>query len=148
MSGKSSSQKTAALDSAKTVIENRVNLFGVSEPIVQTSVVNNDYRIIVELPGLTDVNQVRDLIGTTAQLTFWEEVPATSSAKTATASAGIKKTNLSGADIKQTNVTFDTNTGKPQVQLVFTQEGTKKFADITTRNVGKPVAIVLDNQTY
>jgi preprotein translocase subunit SecD len=146
MSGKSSSQKSQALDSAKIVISNRVNLFGVSEPIVQTSISNNDYRVLVDLPGLTDINQVKDLIGTTAQLTFWEEVPATGSAKTATGSASIRKTNLSGADIKQTNVTFDPNTGKPQVQLLFTSQGTKKFADITTRNIGKPVVIVLDNK--
>ena len=74
MSEITSSQKTPALESAKTVIEKRVNLFGVSEPVVQTSIVgNNDYRIIVELPGLTDINQVRTLIGTTAQLTFWEQ---------------------------------------------------------------------------
>ncbi len=148
MSGKSSSQKSQALDSAKVVIANRVNLFGVSEPVVQTSISNNnDYRVLVDLPGLTDINQVKDLIGTTAQLTFWEEI-ASSSAKISTASAqtGIKKTNLTGADIKQTNVTFDPNTGKPQVQLVFTSQGTKKFADITSRNIGKPVIIVLDNK--
>lgn len=142
-----SSQRASALDSAKLVIEKRVNIFGVSEPIIQTSIVNNDHRIIVELPGLTDINQVRDLIGTTAQLTFWED--ASSSAKVATSSAtgaGYIKTNLSGADIKQTSVSFDSNTGKPQVQLQFTSQGAKKFADITSRNVGKQVAIVLDNQ--
>lgn len=142
MQGKSSSQKTQALNSAKTVIENRVNLFGVSEPIVQTSVVSNsDYRVIVELPGLTDVNQVKDLIGTTAQLTFWEEVASTSATP-----ASVKKTNLTGADIKQTDVTFDQNTGKPQVQLTFTKDGSKKFAEITKRNVGKILAIALDNK--
>ncbi len=146
MSGKSSSQKTQALNSAKVVIENRVNLFGVSEPIVQTSVVgNNDYRIIVDLPGLTDINQVRSLIGTTAQLNFWEEV-ASGSAKVASPSAGIRKTELTGADIKETSVTFDPNTGKPQVQLVFTSDGAKKFAAITKRNIGKILAIALDNK--
>lgn len=146
MSGKSSSQKTPALESAKVVIENRVNLFGVSEPIVQTSVAgNNDYRIIVDLPGLTDINQVRSLIGTTAQLSFWEEV-ASGSAKIASSSADIKKTELTGADIKETSVTFDSNTGKPQVQLAFTAEGSKKFAVITKRNIGKVLAIALDNK--
>lgn len=145
MSGKSSSQKTAALESAKVVIERRVNLYGVSEPIVQTSIAGGDYRVLVELPGLTNINQVRDLIGTTAQLTFWEEV-ASSSAKTATPSVQLKKTNLTGANIQQTSVTFDPKNGRPQVQLVFTAEGTKKFADITSRNIGKPVVIVLDNQ--
>lgn len=148
MSGKTALQKTAALSSAKEVIERRVNLYGVSEPIVQTLVAgNNDYRIIVELPGLTDINQVKNLIGTTAQLTFWEQV-ASSSANKASPSAqlGVVKTNLTGADIKQTSVSFDSNTGKPQVQLLFTTEGAKKFAEITKRNIGKPLAIVLDNQ--
>jgi len=51
---------------------------------VQTAVTNsNDYRINVEIPGVTDVNQVRSLIGTTAQLTFWEEI-ASSAAKLGT----------------------------------------------------------------
>ncbi|MBI2025997.1 MAG: protein translocase subunit SecD [Candidatus Levybacteria bacterium] len=140
-------QRKSALESAKVVIEKRVNLFGVSEPIVQTSVVNKDHRIIVELPGLTDTQKVRSLIGTTAQLTFWEQ-EASPSAQTASPSVPPQfiQTNLTGADIKQTSVSFDTNTGKPQVQLQFTQEGTKKFAEITKRNIGKPVAIVLDNQ--
>ncbi len=149
----SSSQRSAALDSAKVVIANRVNLFGVSEPVVQTSVVgDNDYRIIVELPGLTDVNQVRALIGTTAQLTFWEET-ASPSAKSlpdpnivSALGTYFKKTDLSGADIEQTNVSFDSSNGKPQVQLKFTSKGAKKFADITQKLIGKRLAIILDNQ--
>lgn len=153
MQGKSTSQKTQALNSAKTVIENRVNLFGVSEPIVQTSIVgSNDYRVIVELPGLTDVNQVRELIGTTAQLTFWEEI-ASSSAKNVEptdifsfSGAYFKKTDLSGADIKEASVSFDPNTGKPQVALKFTSEGAKKFGNITQKIINKRLAIVLDNQ--
>ena len=157
MSGIPAAQRPDALKSAKTVIERRVNLFGVSEPIVQTSTLaNGESRIIVELPGVTDLNQARSIVGTTAQLSFWEQ-GATGSAKLASSSAyplGLtqvlgqnpKKTNLSGNDLQQTNVTFDQNTGKPQVQLVFTQEGSQKFADITKRNVGKVVAIVLDNQ--
>lgn len=147
-----SDQRNAALDSAKTVIENRVNLFGVSEPLVRTSVANNnDYRIDVEIPGVTDVNQVRTLIGTTAQLNFWEEV-SSSAAKLGSPdiiNAGgtyFKKTNLSGSDLKQTSVGFDQNNGKPEVQLVFNSAGAKKFADITTRTVGKRIAIALDNQ--
>jgi len=146
----SSAQKTAALNSAKTIIENRVNLFGVSEPLVQTSVANNnDYRIIVEIPGLTDVNQIRNLIGTTAQLTFWEEVASSSATSPAMINANgvrLKQTNLTGSDISQTNVSFSQNNGKPEVQLVFTSAGAKKFAEITQRLVGKRLAIVLDNQ--
>jgi len=148
----SSDQRNAALESAKTVIENRVNLFGVSEPLVQTAVANNnDYRINVEIPGVTDVNQVRALIGTTAQLSFWEEI-ASSAAKIGSpdiinvGGTHFKKTDLTGSDLKQTSVGFSQNTGKPEVQLVFNSTGAKKFADITQRTVGKRLAIILDNQ--
>ncbi|MBI2028330.1 MAG: protein translocase subunit SecD [Candidatus Levybacteria bacterium] len=147
-------QREKALDGARVVIERRINLFGVSEPIIQTAVTNNDYRIIVELPGV-DIDQAKKIIGTTAELSFWEQ-GASISAKIATQSAyplGVpevlgnnpKKTNLTGKDLKETSVTFDPNTGKPQVQLTFTDSGAKKFAEITERNVNKIVAIVLDN---
>lgn len=156
MKGIKDAERDDALESAKTVIEKRVNFFGVSEPLVQTAKVNQDYRIIVEIPGVTDVNAAVNLIGTTAKLTFWEE-GASESAKLASPSAiprGLtyllgsnpKETNLSGKDLQQAAVTFDQRTGSPQVQLLFTSDGTKKFADITKRNVGKIVAMVLDNQ--
>ena len=157
MSGLSVAQRPDALKSAKTVIERRVNLFGVSEPVVQTSTLaNGESRIIVELPGVTDLNKARSIVGTTAQLSFWEQ-GATGSAKILPQSnyplgliqvlgSNPKKTNLSGNDLQSTSVTFEQNTGKPQVQLVFTSDGSQKFADITKRNVGKVVAIVLDNE--
>jgi preprotein translocase subunit SecD len=145
-------QRKDALESAKIVIERRVNLFGVAEPIVQTSTANGEYRIIVELPGVTDLNEVRSLIGTTAQLTFWEEV-GTSSGKfkenqpnyPLNLPAGYNKTNLTGNDLKQSAVGFNQNTGKPQVLLTFTSDGSQKFGEITKRVVGKRLAIVLDN---
>lgn len=153
-----SDQRDAALESAKDVIERRVNFFGVAEPVVQTAKVGNEYRVIVEIPGVTDVNQAVDLIGQTAKLTFWEEGPvASDAALTATPSANLplgataylgpnpKRTNLSGNDLEQARVTFDPNDGAPAVELLFTSAGSKKFADITTRNVGKLVAMVLDD---
>jgi len=151
-----SAQKNDALNSVKAVIEKRINLFGVSEPIILTATVNKDSRIIVELPGVTNIDQAINLIGATAQLSFWEQ-GASESAKLASPSAyplGIiqilgensLKTSLSGSDLQRANVTFDPTTGAPQVQLRFSAEGTKKFADITKRNVNKVVAIVLDNQ--
>jgi len=145
-----------ALTSAKEVIEKRVNFFGVSEPLVQTAKVSNEYRIIAEIPGITDVNQAIELIGTTAKMTFWEEgasgsatlVPKESLPFGLTQLLGEnpKPTDLTGSDLQQTQVSFDPNTGNPQVQLIFTAGGGKKFATITGRNVGKIVAIVLDNQ--
>lgn len=151
------SQRDSALESAKEIIERRVNLFGVSEPVVQTAVVGGDRRIIVEIPGITDINSAIALIGTTAQLSFWEQGASPSAQITEEMAlkyplgsvqalgADPKKTSLSGSDLKQTSIGYDPNDGKPQVTLQFTSNGIKKFADITSRNVGKPVAIVLDN---
>ncbi len=150
----SSDQRNEAIESAREIIERRVNLFGVSEPIVHTSVAGEDFRIIVELPGI-DIDQAKKIIGTTAQLSFWEQ-GASISGNIATPSVypigtaeilgnNPKKTNLTGKDLKRTSVSFDPNDGKPQVQLQFTSEGSKKFAEITKRNVNKIVAIVLDD---
>lgn len=159
-------QRDDALDSAKAVIEKRINFFGVSEPVVQTAKANKDYRIIVEIPGVTDVNEAAKLVGRTAKLSFWEEGTAqasisadiaTDSAEFASASGvpvgilqllgpGAKKTNLTGGDLKNTSVTFDPQNGQPQVSLAFTSEGGKKFSDITKRNIGKLLIIALDDQ--
>ncbi|PIP74540.1 MAG: protein translocase subunit SecD [Candidatus Levybacteria bacterium CG_4_9_14_3_um_filter_35_16] len=147
-----STQRKDALESAKSIIERRVNLFGVAESIVQTSTVNGEYRIIVELPGVTDLNEVRKLIGTTAELTFWEEV-GTQSGKfkenqpnyPLNLPSGYNRTNLTGNDLKQSAVGFNQNTGNPQVLLTFTSDGSQKFGEITKRVVGKRLAIVLDN---
>ena len=148
-------QRKGALEGVKTVLERRINLYGVSEPIVQTATVNGDSRIIVDLPGV-NVNQALSLIGTTAQLSFWEN-GASGSGKlrdpqllpigmTQVIGVDALQTNLTGNDLKSTSVIFDPNNGNPEVQLEFTAKGAKKFADITSRNVGKIVAIVLDNQ--
>ncbi len=136
-----------ALNSTRDIIEKRVNYFGVSEPVVQTLKSGERYRISVDLPGISDISQAVSLIGKTAQLSFKEE--ATVEAKIATATPLLsrltKDTGLTGKDIKKAQITFDPQTGKPQVSLSFNREGVKLFADITTRNVGKPVAIVVDN---
>lgn len=150
-------QRDSALLSAKNVIEKRINYFGVSEPVVQTSKANQDYRIIVEIPGVTDVNQAVSLIGTTAKLTFWEQTASGSAALTPLEKALLptnaevflgenpKKTNLSGSDLKQSVVSFDQKSGQPVVQLAFTSGGAKKFAEITKRNIGKRLGFALDN---
>lgn len=163
MKGIPESERDNALQSAQAVIEKRINLYGVSEAVVQTSKANKDHRIIVEIPGVTDVNQAVQLVGKTAKLTFWEEGPKDKAVKqddllkVATTSGiplgvmqlfsgNAQKTELNGNDLKQASVTFAANSGKPEVQLSFSPAGSKKFGDITKRNVGKIVAIVLDQQ--
>lgn len=146
-----SGDRDTALEGVKNVIERRVNLFGVSEPVVQSSKVNNEYRVLVELPGVTNVNEALDLIGKTAQLTFREMEASPSAEATKSAEYMIfggfsKLTKLTGKNLKRSDVTFDPNTGAPQVSLEFDSDGAKLFEDITKRNVQKQVAIFLDNQ--
>jgi preprotein translocase subunit SecD len=62
--------RVQALEAAKAVIQRRVDLYGVSEPVVQTSQTNGEYRIVVELAGVKDTNQALSLIGQTALLDF------------------------------------------------------------------------------
>ena len=137
-------KKEIAIKSLRNVIEKRVNLFGVSESNVQTSSFEGKDRIIVELPGVNDPKEATALIGQTAQLLFAEviEVPGE---KGGTPSSQIVPTELTGADLKSASTVFDQNTGKPSVSIEFTEEGAKKFEDITSKNIGKPLAIILDN---
>ena len=148
------SQRDDALESAKEVIERRVNLFGVSEAVVQTSKVGEDRRILVELPGLKNATEAAQLVGKTAQLDF-RELPATASAFEATGSAYLLQiitesvsTELTGADLQSARVVFGATNQSgsgPQVEIIFTLEGAQKFAEITKRNTGKPLAIFLDD---
>lgn len=146
------SEQNQAVESARTVIERRINLYGVSEPLIQTEKANNQDRILVELPGVTNVSQALNLIGTTAQLTFWQQA-ATVSAKdletypiNSQSLGPIAKTSLSGSDLSSAAVIFDQKTGAPEVQLKFNSSGAKKFGELTQTNVGKPLIIVLDNE--
>ncbi len=143
------SDRDSALESAQNIIESRVNRYGVSEPVVQSAKTANDYRLIVELPGVTDVNQAIALIGKTAQLDFREMVGVPDATAAATLSADpnlYKPTGLTGKDLVRAIAGFSRETGKPEVQLEFSADGVKKFEEITSRNVGKPLAIFLDDE--
>lgn len=134
--GLSEEKKDTAITSLRNVIERRVNLFGISEPNVQSSSFEDKDRIIVELPGVKDTEEAVRIIGKTAQLVFAELSDEEG--------GGLIPTELTGAYLKDANVVFDKNVGKPAVSIEFTQEGSELFAEITGRNVGKPLAIVLD----
>lgn len=141
--------RLTALEAAKNIIDRRINFFGVTEPIVQTSRVGESYRVIIELPGIKDVNEAIDLIGKTAQLEFRTR-EASVSAEIATSSAHLfgftKQSGLTGKDLRRSMVQFDGNTGQPEVGLEFNEEGGKRFADLTGSNIGKQIAIMLDGQ--
>lgn len=147
-------EQDIAFESARGVIDRRINFFGVTEPTIQSLKLPSEYRIIVELPGTSDITQALDLIGRTAQLSFWEE----GDKKLASESAMLFpygstsvfanepiKTKLTGKDLKAAKVVFGSQDGTPQVQLDFSTKGAKLFGEITKKNVGKRLAIVLDD---
>ncbi|MBX4211388.1 MAG: protein translocase subunit SecD [Candidatus Yanofskybacteria bacterium] len=136
-----------AMAGIRDVIERRVNLFGVSEPIVQVS---GKDRLIVELAGIQDVNQAIKLIGETPFLEFREETPDTKAIIEAQQQGQrlneepFRATGLNGKHIRRAQVTFDQQTFRPQISLELTDEGAKLFAEVTKRNIGRTVAIYLD----
>lgn len=142
--------KLEAINGARDVIERRVNAFGVSEPVVQ---VQGENRIVVELPGVADVNQAVAEIGKTPFLEFREQndepVPAPAEGEAIDQQQLLlqqfKPTGLSGAQFERADVQFDQQ-GRPSILLTFNGEGQQLFSDITKRNIGKPVAIFLDNE--
>lgn len=138
-----------AITSTRNIIERRVNLFGVAEPSIQVLKSGKVYRISVDLPGITKHEEAINLIGKTAQLVFKEEGELDPSVPLSIATQSAifkltKETGLTGKDVKKAQVTFNNQNGEPSVQLNFSAEGAKKFADITRRNVKKLVGIFLD----
>lgn len=138
---------TDSLEATRDVIERRVNFFGISEPSVQTVKSGQDYKIVVDLPGITDVQSAIDKIGATAQLAFKEEATDVKVGTTSAYMVFKSEPVLTGKDVKKASVSYDTTSGKPQVALEFTSEGKKKFAEVTKKNVGKVVGIFLDDTT-
>ena len=146
--------KETALEGVRDVIERRVNTFGVAEPIVQTS---QKDRLIIELAGISDVNQAIQMIGETPLLEFKEEMTEEEKNEVREQFKDIeipeeylaqffyKNTELGGKQLERADVIFDQNTNEAEVQLQFNSEGKDLFGEITKRNVGKKVGIYLDN---
>lgn len=131
-----------SMETLKNVIEARVNAFGVSEPIIQTEGTD---KLIVELPGVSDTQKAIELIGQTPVLEF-ALVEDMASSTSSTTEQILVPTELTGRYIKTARVEFDPTTSKPQIGIIFDDEGAKLFADITKNNIGKALAILLDGQ--
>ncbi|PIZ00959.1 protein translocase subunit SecD [bacterium (Candidatus Howlettbacteria) CG_4_10_14_0_8_um_filter_40_9] len=129
--------KVKAMQSLQTNIEKRVNSFGVSEPNVYTSKLGDSRRLVIEMPGVKDVDKAMDLIGKTAQLKF-KEIDETGQ--------GFADTPLTGQHLANASMEYDQQTNKPQIALVFNDEGKKLFGEITKKNLGKQLAIFLDDE--
>jgi preprotein translocase subunit SecD len=151
-----------SLTALQTVIERRVNAFGVSEPVVQLeqggALGNGTHRLIVELPGITDVNQAIKLIGQTPTLDFklinkGYEASTTITLPNGTTvinPAAFTDTGLTGEFLASASLQFGNGSGAlssaPVVQVNFNQQGAKLFAQITDANVGRQLGIFLDGQ--
>src|SRR3989344_5631802 len=139
----------------RDTIERRVNLFGVSEPIVQTQrggtfAGSPEERLLVELPGVTDTEEAIRLIGQTPVLEFrlmkGDTPPANFS--TTTVNELFEAAAITGKHLKRADLQFNQNVGgipnEPVVALTFNGEGAQIFADLTGENVGRFFGIFLD----
>jgi len=118
-------------------IERRINALGVAEPTIQKGQIGDKKTIVVELPGITEIEEAIKMIGQTAQLTFLEQ-------KGEGEKMGWVETGLTGAHLKRADVQMNPQSGQPEVAIEFNAEGAKLFKEITQRNLQKPVAIKLD----
>lgn len=109
------------------IIERRVNELGLTEPIIQRQ---GDRRVIVELPGVKDPEKAIAVLGKTAMLEFQDESGHTV---------------MTGTDLKDAAAVIN-QSNQNEVSLEFTDEGGKKFAELTSQNVGKQIAILLDKE--
>ena len=139
-----------ALDAAKEVLSRRVNFFGVAEPIIQTSRVGEDYRIIVELPGVTNIEEAKQLVGQTAKLEFREFADPNTPAGTMPTLENTKSTGISGKDLKSASPDFQDTAatgerGGPVVKFTLKSDSANKFREATKRLIGKPLIIFLDD---
>lgn len=141
-----------AMAALRDVIETRTNLFGVSEPLVQveraSALANTDTpdRLIVELPGVTDLDEAVKMIGATPQLEF----KLVAESEGTSTEMVYDETGLTGRYLKRARLEFSNTQGQmgfanePLVMVDFNAEGKELFAEITRNNVGRQLAIFLD----
>ena len=160
----------SATSQALETIRNRIDKFGVTEPLIQRQ---GETEIVIQLPGLKDPDRAIDLIGKTAILEFKlvdsegdvqraveGRIPPgdellyqrTEDSATGTVSRTPylikKKTLLTGDQLTDARVAVDTQFNEPYVSLTFNRTGAKRFETITGANVGKRLAIILDDNVY
>ncbi|HEX5508062.1 MAG TPA: protein translocase subunit SecD [Pseudolabrys sp.] len=150
-----------SVDQSIQIIERRVNELGTVEPLIQREGTD---RILVQVPGLQDPTRLKELLGKTAKLDF--RMVDTSMTAEQARQTGVppddeilqsssepkvpylleKRVLVSGGDLTDAQPGFDQRTNEPVVNFRFNTSGARKFAQATQENVGKPFAIVLDNE--
>jgi protein-export membrane protein SecD len=139
------------------IVRRRIDEVGTREPTIQRQGTD---RILIQVPGVGSAQEVKDIIGTTAQLTFQPVVGRTSDANASAGSGNMLVLSLdeagtfyilerapvvTGEELTDAQPAFDQN-GRPAVNFRFNVTGARKFGDYTADNIGAPFAIVLDNE--
>jgi preprotein translocase subunit SecD len=164
--------KEQTVQEAIRTLERRVNALGVAEPVIAAQGSRGD-QILVQLPGVTDVDQAKRVIKTTAQLSL--RLVETSAATQETLLQGVggkvpdnmemvsgpgdtpgqptyyllrKEAMITGRDLKSARVGVDPETNRPQINFALNATATDKFARETGRNIGRQLAILLDGTVY
>src|SRR5271165_2300076 len=134
------------------VLNRRINAMGTKETVVEQQGAN---RILVEVPGLQDTTRLKQIIGQTAKLDFQlvadpgdppNEVETLPMQKGAGTIRVQKRIMVDGGDLVDAQQSFDQQTGEPDVTFRFNLRGGQKFGQVTSANVGRPFAIVLDGK--
>jgi protein-export membrane protein SecD len=153
---------SSAIQTSIETIRRRVDAFGTTEPSIQREGRN---RILVQVPGVSDVQRLKNLIGETGKLEFRMVDPSADAADVAASKKAPPGTELvyssdeppipyvlkdqvlvSGESLVGSQPGFDSQTGEPVVTFRFDSAGAKRFGRATQDNVGLPFAIVLDNK--
>ncbi|MDN3564951.1 protein translocase subunit SecD [Paeniroseomonas aquatica] len=152
---------TAAVEQSIEIVRRRIDETGVSEALIARQ---GQARILVQLPGVEDPNRIKELLGKTARMTF-HLLDETANVAAATPPPGVmflmgearpgqpetryavrRRVEVDGANLTDARAGQDNRTGEWVVNFTFDSIGTRRFADVTRANVGRPFAIVLDDK--
>jgi preprotein translocase subunit SecD/SecD/SecF fusion protein len=150
-------RQTQAVTQSITIIQRRIDGSGVLNPQIERQ---GQDQIVVQLPGVSDPARIKTLIGTTAHMTF--QLVDTNATPGAVAPLGdemlpmqddpntvlpvYSTVSVDGADLENAQASTDPQTGQWDINFTLNSVGAREFADVTTANVGKPFAIVLDGK--
>ena len=148
--------ESKTIEQSVSIVRRRIDETGVNEPVVAR---RGHDRILVELPGVSDPDRIKRLLGSTAKMTFrlvappgsqtgaeTELLPYAESGRAAERLSVFRKVEVDGANLTNASAGQDSRTGEWVVHFTLDRVGARRFADISTRHVGEPFAIVLDNK--
>lgn len=152
MTNINSEDQESAIESAKNIIENRINSLGVAESTIQTAKSGDQHRLIVELPGISDVDTAVATVKKTAHLEFRTlKAEFIQEGSFSALPQDFEMTGLTGKDLKRAQAAPADQTVAVEnpgyvVSLEFSEEGAKKLEQISTDNLQKPMAMFLDEE--